>query len=92
MQFIISKLNLMQSSAQDLQQRYLWELSQQQKYLGNGSVIDRGSLEVSVGYLIDKEEIELSVIQAKNLHPTVSWQHLSLAGIYWKFSYNYINF
>ena len=57
----------MQSSAQDLQQRYLWELSQQQKYLGNGSVIDRGSLEVSVGYLIDKEEIELSVIQAKNL-------------------------
>ena len=51
----------------DLEERYLWELSEQQKYLDNHTLKTGGSLHVSVGYLIDKEEVELSIIQAKNL-------------------------
>lgn len=69
MQFIVNRLNLLQSSAQDLMERYLWELSEQQKYLqeDNYSVIRRRELHISVGYLIDQQLVEVSIIQAKNL-------------------------
>lgn len=66
-QCIISKLNLLQTNSEDLEERYLWELSQHQKYLGNYTISSGGSLEISLGYLIDKKVLEVSIIRAKDL-------------------------
>ena len=67
LQFIIEKLNLIQTSSKDLIQRYLTELEGQQKYIEIGASLRQGTLHMSVGYLIDKGVIEVSIIQAKNL-------------------------
>lgn len=68
MQYIINKLQLLQTHSRELLERYLWELSEQQKYLDNySSNRGLGSLQISIGYLIDKAVIEISIIQAMNL-------------------------
>ena len=53
--------------AQDLLERYVYELSEQQKYLENHSTLNQGTLQLSLGYLIDKGIVEVSVVHAKNL-------------------------
>ncbi len=69
LQFIINKVQLLRTEARDLLERYLWELSEQQKYKDNYSVngTSGGSLQISVGYLIDESVVEVSIIQAGNL-------------------------
>ena len=70
----MNKLHLLCMPAQDLLERYLWELTEQQNHLDSqeGSPHrsyseGRGSLLISVGYLIDEQAVEVSVIQALNL-------------------------
>lgn len=54
----------MQTPSKDLFERFLWELSDHQKSLDNVETVGGSSLEISVGYLIDKRVVEVSVIQA----------------------------
>ena len=68
----MNKLQLLQTDSKELLERYLWDLSEQQKYLDNcddimASNTAGGLLQISVGYLLDKAVVEVSVIQAKNL-------------------------
>ena len=65
----MNKLNLLQKSPTDLLESFLWELSEQQKNLDlDSNALSRsGSLQISLGYLIDKEEVEISVIEARDL-------------------------
>ena len=68
----MNKLQLLQTDSKELLECYLWDLSEQQKYLDNcddimASNTAGGLLQISVGYLLDKAVVEVSVIQAKNL-------------------------
>ncbi len=60
---------MQQTSTHDLLERFLWELSEQQKYLdlNQKTTFKAGSLQISMGYLIDRGEVEVSVIQATEL-------------------------
>ncbi len=60
---------MLQMSAKDLLERFLWELSEEQKYLDldQHALSQTGNLQVSIGYLMDKAEVEVSIIQARNL-------------------------
>lgn len=58
---------MLQTDSKELLERYLLELSERQKYLDNYTANKGGSLQISVGYLMDKSVVEVSVIQARNL-------------------------
>lgn len=56
-------------SGKDLIVKFLCDLSETQKYAEHRA----GTLDISVGYLMDKEVVEVSVIQARNLPGTGKW-------------------
>ena len=68
LQAIMYKLQLLQTDSKELLERYLWDLTEQQKYWDDYiSNTAGGLLQISVGYLLDKAAVEVSVMQARNL-------------------------
>ena len=63
----MKNLQLVQTGSKELLKCYLVELSEQQKYLDDHTSCSEGSLQISVGFLMDKAVVEVSVIQARNL-------------------------
>ena len=67
-QLITKKLNILLTSSKDLILKFLLELGKQQRGVSTEEASQsQGTLQLSVGYLLDKQVLEVSVIQAKDL-------------------------